>query len=156
MVLLCGSSHIEPSEICTWCAIRNSSISELSISGSNMSFRVRLPLFSYSDFIQRHSPDFRHFRIPTSSQLPLQILLAFPHSVPPNADSFSLSPSHLLNFSPSFFSHFRIPTSDFSPLCHPAGFICGKRMTSRIEAASVSSMTSLSIPIPSPAVGGIP
>jgi hypothetical protein len=34
--------------------------------------------------------------------------------------------------------------------------ICGKSRTSRIEGEFVSNMTSLSIPIPSPPVGGIP
>ena len=33
---------------------------------------------------------------------------------------------------------------------------CGKRMTSRIEGESVKSITSLSMPMPSPAVGGSP
>ena len=39
---------------------------------------------------------------------------------------------------------------------HPSRFNCGNRMTSRIDGASVSSMTSRSMPIPSPAVGGSP
>ncbi len=33
---------------------------------------------------------------------------------------------------------------------------CGKRMTSRMDGESVRSMTSRSMPIPSPAVGGMP
>ena len=37
-----------------------------------------------------------------------------------------------------------------------SGRSCGKRITSRIEAESVSSMTRRSMPIPSPAVGGRP
>src|SRR5262249_13134106 len=39
---------------------------------------------------------------------------------------------------------------------YPLGRIVGKAMTSRIEALSVSSMTSRSIPMPSPPVGGRP
>ncbi len=41
--------------------------------------------------------------------------------------------------------------------CPPSSFVLmwGKRMTSRMEALSVKSMTSRSIPIPSPAVGGM-
>src|SRR2546427_2101673 len=38
----------------------------------------------------------------------------------------------------------------------PSGRRCGKRITSRIEVAPVSSMTRRSMPMPSPAVGGIP
>src|SRR3989339_1283424 len=37
-----------------------------------------------------------------------------------------------------------------------SSFNCGKRITSLIEGESVKTITSLSIPIPSPAVGGIP
>ena len=36
------------------------------------------------------------------------------------------------------------------------GRSCGNKITSRIDAESVSNMTSRSIPIPSPAVGGMP
>ena len=36
------------------------------------------------------------------------------------------------------------------------GFMVGKNNTSRIEAASVKSIISLSIPMPKPPVGGIP
>ena len=43
--------------------------------------------------------------------------------------------------------------SSYSCIC---GRICGNNKTSRMDAESVSSMTSLSIPIPSPAVGGRP
>ena len=39
---------------------------------------------------------------------------------------------------------------------HFSGFICGKRMTSRIDSWLVSNIVSLSIPTPRPAVGGIP
>ncbi len=35
-------------------------------------------------------------------------------------------------------------------------FSCGKRITSRIEGLSVNSITSRSMPMPSPAAGGIP
>ena len=38
----------------------------------------------------------------------------------------------------------------------PSGLKCGKRMTSRIEYWSVRSMTSLSIPTPTPPAGGMP
>src|SRR6185436_13838468 len=37
-----------------------------------------------------------------------------------------------------------------------SGRICGNRITSRIEALSVNSITRRSIPMPSPAVGGRP
>src|SRR6185295_12168237 len=37
-----------------------------------------------------------------------------------------------------------------------SGRMCGNRMTSRIDALSVSSMTSRSSPKPPPAVGGMP
>ena len=37
-----------------------------------------------------------------------------------------------------------------------SGLSCGNRMTSRIDGLSVSSITSRSMPIPSPAVGGRP
>ena len=37
-----------------------------------------------------------------------------------------------------------------------SGRICGKSNTSRIEGESVNNITKRSIPIPSPAVGGIP
>src|SRR5262249_49396275 len=37
-----------------------------------------------------------------------------------------------------------------------SGRSCGKRITSRIEVAPVSSMTRRSMPIPAPAVGGMP
>lgn len=39
---------------------------------------------------------------------------------------------------------------------HFSGLSCGNIITSLIEGESVKSMTSLSIPIPSPAAGGIP
>lgn len=39
---------------------------------------------------------------------------------------------------------------------HFSGRNCGKRTTSRIEAWFVNSMTRRSMPMPSPAVGGIP
>ena len=39
---------------------------------------------------------------------------------------------------------------------HHSGRMSGNRMTSRIEGWSVSSMISRSMPIPSPAVGGMP
>ena len=38
----------------------------------------------------------------------------------------------------------------------PSGRNSGNRITSRMEAWSVSSMTSLSMPMPSPAAGGMP
>jgi len=41
-----------------------------------------------------------------------------------------------------------------SPL--PSGRNCGNKITSRIECESVSNMVNRSMPIPSPAVGGMP
>ena len=38
----------------------------------------------------------------------------------------------------------------------PSGFMVGKKSTSRIEALSVRSMTSRSMPMPRPPVGGMP
>ena len=37
-----------------------------------------------------------------------------------------------------------------------SGRMCGNNITSRMDGASVNSMTKRSIPMPSPAVGGIP
>ncbi len=48
---------------------------------------------------------------------------------------------------------------DVTPIAsgsYASGRMCGKRMTSRIDALSVSSITSRSIPRPPPAVGGRP
>ena len=39
---------------------------------------------------------------------------------------------------------------------HSRGFMCGNSITSRIDGALVSSMASRSMPMPSPAVGGMP
>ena len=39
---------------------------------------------------------------------------------------------------------------------YASGRICGNSNTSRIDGASVNNITSRSIPIPSPAVGGMP
>ena len=47
-------------------------------------------------------------------------------------------------------------TPYFSQFSYWMLFIVGKIITSRIEALSVNSITSLSIPIPSPPVGGMP
>ena len=49
-------------------------------------------------------------------------------------------------------SAFRTPHSTR----HFSFFICGNRMTSRMELEPVSSMTSRSMPMPSPAAGGMP
>src|SRR4030042_2574029 len=40
--------------------------------------------------------------------------------------------------------------------CYCSGFNCGNNITSLIDCELVSNITSLSIPIPSPAAGGIP
>ena len=39
---------------------------------------------------------------------------------------------------------------------HPSGLMAGKRMTSRIEGRSAITMSSRSIPTPTPPAGGIP
>ncbi len=39
---------------------------------------------------------------------------------------------------------------------HASGFNCGNKITSRIDAEFVNSMTRRSMPMPSPAVGGKP
>ena len=45
---------------------------------------------------------------------------------------------------------------DGSAALQLSGFSCGNRITSRIDGESVSSITSRSMPMPSPAVGGRP
>lgn len=52
----------------------------------------------------------------------------------------------------------KIPSGGFrlSKKGQSSGFIVGKSSTSRMDAESVSSMTSLSTPNPRPPVGGIP
>jgi len=75
--------------------------------------------------------------------------------------TISGSPPHFILSLSKYLREIQIPgfsSSVFSPSCSLVLFVrmWGKRMTSRIDAESVRIITSLSIPMPSPAAGGMP